>query len=186
MLFARADDGDGLAAVEHAVAGGAVADPAAKKLRLAGIELFPRDAGTQNDAAAHVIVAADGDAEGVLHRQNGKGPSLDEDCTGLLQLTPEELGHLSPAHGRKAGIIGDFFGFVQTGGVAAVADRQHGFPAVLQSHGGAGRRGASADENNVKHLIHKEHPFGAVFLPATAYHILLERARNRACQREQN
>ena len=119
-LFPGSDNGDSLAAVQHAVAGGAVADAAAEELRFSRIELLTGDPGGENHALCHIIVAADRDTEAVLHRQHGDRPALNQSGAGLHQLSAEQFGHLRTAHGREPRVVGDPLGLVEAAGLMPV------------------------------------------------------------------
>ena len=140
-----ADDGDGLALIEEAVAGGAVADALAHQLRLAGEQTHGGDAGGEDDGIGLVELAAGG--EGVVVAElddGGHHPVLDGDAP-LLALAAEHLVHLGAGDHGQAGIVGDALGLAYLVAESFAADPDKILLIGLQGQGGGHAGRARAD-----------------------------------------
>ena len=170
-LGALGDDGDGLAAVEHAVAGAAVADAAAEQRVLAGEQAGLSRAHAEDDAAGLHEVAAHGEGVRVAHGQDLLHKAVHElraHPGGVLAQGGEQL---RAGDGGQAGVVVDALGAGEPAALIGAADHERLAAALAGGDGGGEAGGACADDGDVVHADPSREFFahGRVFAPRLCY-----------------
>ena len=147
-LRAAADKGDSLAAVQHPVAGGAIA---AEELRFARIEPFSCDAHCENHGARLVKVVCHRNAEAAAQRHHRQRAPRDKLRTALFKLRSERGGHLLPAHGRHPRKVVHAFRFIHARCLDRICNYRDGLAAAARSQRRGCPRRASADDDQIIH-----------------------------------
>ena len=153
-LFAAADEGGPLPSVEHPVAGGAVADAPAQKLRLPGVQLFPGDAGSQDHRPCLIKGGTHRHAEAFPKGQHRKGPSANLLRAAIHKLLMQQRGKRRSADLLNSRVIGHLFRLVKITGLIGVGNHAHRFPPADAGQRRRHPGDAAADDDNIKAVRH--------------------------------
>ena len=146
-------------AVEHTVAGGAVADALAQKFLFAGKFLSPRHTGGQHQRPGLLHVRAHADVPAVRRKHGTEYLSGQKFHAGRLRVTAEGVQQFLTGHPRQSGIIVYFFGFPQGIFLRRIGDHQHGFVPRSQINCRRQTRRAAADDQYITgHIDRPPHP----------------------------
>ena len=148
----QANDRRALAAVEHAVAGGAVAHAAAEIICFPGKRAALGNAGRkQKRPALHEFLTCR-DAERFSHRHGRECPLAQDVRTKITRLLRHGLEQRGAGDIRHTGVICDMAGFIQRAVGRAAADHAHGQIPVARRHGRRQPSRAAADDEQVIHM----------------------------------
>ena len=148
----QTDDRRALAAIEHAVTGGAVAHAAAEKLRLARKRAALGDAGCKQERPALHEFLTCRDAERFSHRHGRECPLAQDVRTKITRLLRHGLEQRGAGDIRHTGVICDVPGLIQRAVGRAATDHAHGQIPVARRHGRRQPRRAAADDKQVIHV----------------------------------
>ena len=148
----QADDRRALAAVEHAVAGSAVAHAAAEKRRFPGKRAALGNAGRKQKRPALHKFLARRDAERFAHRHGRQRPLAQHVRAKIARLLRHGLEQRGAGDIRHTGVICDMAGFIQRAVGRAAADHAHGQIPVARRHGRRQPSRAAADDEQVIHM----------------------------------
>ena len=148
----KAQHRHGPAPVEHAVAGGAVADAPAQELLLAGELLPPCYAAGEDHCPGVVHVRAYAHIPVIHHVRGIQGPAGEELHTGGLRLGPHIREHLSAAHRAHAQVVVHPLCPPEGIFLRGIGDHQHAAaPGAYVQRRGKSRRTAADDQNIIGH-----------------------------------
>ena len=147
----EADDRRALAAIEHPVAGGAIAHAAAEKLRLARKRAALGNAGRKQKRPALCKFLARRDAERLAHRHRRERPLAQKVRAEVARLLRHGLEQRRAGYIRHAGIVRDMPGLIQRAVSRAAADHAHGQVPVARGHSRRQARGSAADDEQIVH-----------------------------------
>ena len=150
----EAYDRDAPAAVEHPVAGRAVAHAAAEVLLLARIGLRPGEAAGYDEAAPLDEVRADADAEDAAHVRRSERPSAHERGSGGLRVAHEGLEELEPRRVVEARVVIHVLRPRERRILRRGAYDKRGLAAMARRERGRDPGGAGAYYDKVKDTVH--------------------------------
>ena len=148
----QADDRRALAAVEHAVAGGAVAHAAAEIICFPGKRAALGNTGRKQERPALHKFLTRRNTERLAHWHGRERPLAQHVRTEITRLLCHGLEQRGAGDVRHTGVICDVAGLIQRTVGRAAADHTHGQIPVARRHGRRQPRRAAADNEQVIHV----------------------------------